>query len=207
MAVVALAAIATPIMPAEASPRLALGPDGVKLGIVSLNGSGCPPGTVHVSLRDSKDVFSIIYSSYVAWAGGSSRPIDARKNCQVRLKVNLSEGFTYAVSQVKHNVYADLQDGVSARQKAAHYFTGADQARRVAYEIKGPFANDFFYTDTTPADDLAWRPCGEDLDLHIDTEVRLDKGASHSSEISFVSMDSLSDGPVTTYHFAWKKCP
>ncbi|WP_242883426.1 DUF4360 domain-containing protein [Actinomadura litoris] len=203
---VAVAAVAVTAMPASAGSRLVHGPAGATLEVVSIYGSGCPVHSAQAWFKTEKDAFVVTYSSYLAQSGGSSLPIDARKNCQVRLKMNVPPGFTYAVTKANYTGWAQLQDGASATHKGSYYFQGIRAARKTTFELAGPFEDDWYFTDTTLPHQVVWRPCGEDRDLWLDTEFRVNQGTSDPAVVNFIAADSLSDGPQTFYNLIWKEC-
>lgn len=52
-----------------------------------------------------------------------------------------------------------------------------------------------------------WAPCGEERNFNINTELRVNKGSSDPSEMSFMAMDSTDGSIKTIYHFEWMECP
>src|SRR5690348_12145286 len=78
--------------PADAPPT-----GQVTVGVVTVNGSGCPAGTTAVDVSSDNTAFTVTYSSYLAQTGPQSAPTDIRKNCQLALKVHVPQGFTFAI--------------------------------------------------------------------------------------------------------------
>ncbi|WUI02730.1 DUF4360 domain-containing protein [Spirillospora sp. NBC_00431] len=193
---------AGPVAPASASP-LVRGPDGSSLEVALANGSGCSLGTVAVDLADDAETFTLDYSDYTARAGGSSEPAEARKRCQVKLKVGHPENFTYAISRVDYRVAAGLQPGASAVQRGVHYIQ--EPSGYTTFTLKGPHDGNFQFTDRVPEDQLVWKMCGVERSINVNTELRVDKGTSDPSKVSSISMNSA-EGSRTTYHLAWKLC-
>ncbi|RKS78683.1 uncharacterized protein DUF4360 [Actinomadura pelletieri DSM 43383] len=205
---VAAALTAASVTPVGAStPLLARGPDGVTVEIATVNGSGCPIGTAAVAISQDKEAFTVTYSDYLAQTGGSSKPTDARKNCQIAMKVHVPQGFTYAIAQTDYRGYANLVKGAKATQKASYYFQGSSQTGAITHSIKSPHDDNWQFTDKIEVSQLVWKECGEQRNFNINTELRVEKGTSDASKVSFVAMDSTDGSIKTTYHFAWKRCP
>ncbi|QXJ25654.1 DUF4360 domain-containing protein [Actinomadura graeca] len=204
-----LAVTATSAAPAVASePLLTRGPDGVTIEIATVNGSGCPLGTAAIAVSEDKEAFTVTYSSYMAQAGGSAPPTDFRKNCQINMKVHVPQGFTYAIASTDHRGFAYLQPGASAVQLASYYFQGSKQTAEVPHHLPvGPYNKSWQFTDDVPVEQLVWKACGEERNFNINTQLRVDKGSSDASKVSFATMDSTDGSIKTTYHFAWKRCP
>ena len=206
-AATAIAVSALCIAPASAAPRRAHGPNGVTIEIATVNGSGCPAGTAAVAVSEDKEAFTVTYSDYLAQAGGSSGPTDFRKNCQISMKVHVPQGFTYAISSTDYRGFASLEPGASAVEKASYYFQGMSQTSAVSHPLKGQYADNWQFTDTNDVAQLVYKPCGEERNFNVNTELRVLKGTSDPAKTSFISMDSTDGSIKTTYHFAWKQCP
>lgn len=204
-AAIAVSAFAT--APASAAPRRVHGPNGVTIEIATVNGSGCPTGTAAVAVSEDKEAFTVTYSDYLAQAGGSSGPTDFRKNCQISMKVHVPQGFTYAISSTDYRGFASLEPGASAVEKASYYFQGMSQTSAISHTLKGQYADNWQFTDTNDVAQLVYKPCGEERNFNVNTELRVLKGTSDPAKTSFISMDSTDGSIKTTYHFAWKQCP
>ncbi|WP_165964295.1 DUF4360 domain-containing protein [Actinomadura sp. KC216] len=201
----ATAASGTPT--AAAGPRTVRGPVEFSVKVVSVNGSGCPVHTVWADAWPEKESFRVVYSEYLAQAGGSSRPIDSRKQCQVAVQVNFPQDVTYAVSSSDHQGFAHLESGASATVKVGHYIQGQPWDGAVTHNLNGAYDDIWRFTHRLPADQLVFRPCGEDRNTVLITELRVDKGTSDPSKTSYIAMDAVGEGVWTTYHLTWKSCP
>ncbi|MFG2295977.1 DUF4360 domain-containing protein [Streptomyces sp. NPDC048603] len=203
-ALVAAAALA----PATAAPRPADDPAGqVTIDLASVNGSGCRPGSSTVDVAPDNSAFTVTYSEYLAQVGFGAQPTEFRKNCQLGLRVNVPQGYTYAIAKVDYRGFASLQDQASGVQQAGYYFQGMSGTARRSHTFHGPFQGNWQVTDVTPVESLAFAPCGEKRNFNINTELRVNGGTSNtSSTTSFMAMDSTDGTFSTVYHFAWKEC-
>jgi hypothetical protein len=179
----------------------------IVIDVVTVNGSGCRPGTAAVAVAPDNTAFTVTYSEYLAQVGVGSKPTDFRKNCQLNLKVHVPQGFTYAIAQADYRGFAHLEKGSSGIERANYYFQGQSQTTYVSHNIKSPKDDDWQYTDSVDVEALVFRPCGEERNLNVNTELRVSAGSSNPKKTtSFVSMDSADVAINTIYHFAWKKC-
>lgn len=192
-------------MAPSASAKAPAAPDRITIDVKTVNGSGCPAGTAAVSPSSDATSFTVTYSDYLAQAGGDSNPTDMRKNCQLSLQVHIPQGFTYAIASADYRGFAHLAKGASGMERANYYFQGMSQTVPVSHGLKGPYSNNWQFTDRTNVAELVWKPCGEERNLNVNTELRVDKGSS--KETSFMSFDSTDGSVKTIYHFAWKTCP
>ncbi|MFJ3925254.1 DUF4360 domain-containing protein [Streptomyces sp. NPDC090022] len=205
-----LAAAALVPSAAAAPPRAPLpGPaEPVTIDLVQVNGSGCRPGTASVAVSPDNTAFTVTYSEYLAQVGVGAQPIDFRKNCQLGLRVNIPQGFTYAIAQADYRGFLSLAQGASGRQKASYYFQGMSQTQYRSHSFQGPQQGNWQVSDTAGLEALVYAPCGEQRNFNINTELLTSAGTSDPATTnSFMAMDSTDGSISTKYHFSWKACP
>jgi hypothetical protein len=184
---------------AHASAPVAAPPGKVVVDFVNVNGSGCPGGTVAVSVTGDKTAFTLTYSRYKAQVGRGSSPLGFRKNCQFGLRVHVPQGFTYAVTQADYRGFASLAAGATALQKASYYFQGNSRTVTTTKNFAGPFAGNWQANGRVG---LMWAPCGGLRDLNVNTELRVNAGTSNpATTASVISMNSTGQFSIT-----WKRC-
>ncbi|TDB75343.1 DUF4360 domain-containing protein [Actinomadura sp. KC216] len=191
------------VVPSASANTLAA-PDKITIDVKTVNGSGCPAGTAAVAPSSDATAFTVTYSDYMAQAGGDSNPTDMRKNCQISMQINIPQGFTYAIASADYRGFAHLAKGASGMERANYYFQGMSQTTPKSHNINGPYSNNWQFTDRTDVAELVWKPCGEQRNLNVNTELRVNKGSS--KETSFMSFDSTDGSIKTIYHISWKKC-
>ncbi len=176
----------------------------VTLNVLSINGSGCPNGTARVTMLGDNTGFRVTYSAFLVQAGGSAAPTDFRRNCQVNLLVNVPQGFTYAIARADYRGRVRLAAGASALERTNYYFQGSPANNYVDHPFSGPLAGTWRATDVTDASALVYEPCGQAVNLNLNTELRVDDGTS--GVLNWMSMGS-SDGSVdTVVQFQWQQC-
>jgi len=178
----------------------------ITLDVVSVNGSGCPPGSADVSVLPDNTGFRVTYHDFLARAGGAAGATEFRKNCQVNLLVHIPQGFTFAVAWADYHGRARLEAGASGLQRTNYYFMGSSDNSYVDHSFAGPLFGTWSTTDATPVEELVYAPCGSSRNLNINTELRVDEGTLNAGKTSSMSM-RVSDGNVDTIvHFSWKQC-
>lgn len=183
-------------------------PDKIVIDVATVNGTGCPAGTAAVAVSPDNEAFTVTYSQYTAKVGIGAGPTEFRMNCQINLKVHVPQGFTYGIAQADYRGFASLAKGATALERARYYFQGNSPTDYVDHTLKGPFGDDWQYTDSTEVGAIVYQPCGEFRNFNINTQLRVDAGTSDPKKTtSFITMDSTDGSIKTTYHFAWKKCP
>jgi hypothetical protein len=178
--------------------------DSIVINVVTVNGTGCKPGTAAVAVADGGLAFTVTYSTYLAGAGPSFKVTDGRKNCQLNLKVAVPAGFTYAIASADYRGYASFTKPATAVQKANYYFQGMPETVQQTHNIT-PRQDDWQFGDSVPVEALVYKPCGEIRNLNINTELRV---ASTNKKVdNYAEMDSTDGSISTKYHFNWLKCP
>jgi uncharacterized protein DUF4360 len=181
-------------------------PDHIVIELVTVNGSGCPSGTADVAPAPDNTAFTVTYSTYLAKAGGSTDPTEARKNCQLNVNVLVPQGFTFAIAKADYRGYAKLSAGGRLLQRARYYFQGNSQTAFVDHWTNGAIDEDWSASDETPVAALVFKPCGEQRLLNINTQLRAYAGTDPSI-VNWGTMDSTDGSIKTLYHFSWKHCP
>jgi hypothetical protein len=201
-------AISTIIIPPGGAPGTTPPPEIITIDVVTINGSGCKPGTAAVAVSPDNKAFTVTYSEFMAQVGPEAKPTDFRKNCQLNLRVNVPSGFTYGIASTDYRGFAHLERGATALEKANYYFQGMSETQYKQHNYRGPFSDDWQATDTTDVAAIVYHPCGEKRNFNINTELRVSAGTSDPKKTtSFITMDSTDGSIETTYHFAWKTCP
>ncbi|WP_395992170.1 DUF4360 domain-containing protein [Actinomadura sp. 9N215] len=177
-------------------------PRGVTMEVATVLGSGCPAGTAKVTPSDDGDGFTVTFDKYLAWGGGDAPPTDFRKNCQLNVKVNAPEDYTYAVVGISSRGFAHVQAGASAVRRTSYYFQGSSETRAVTHTIEGPANRSWRFTDRINRSELVYKPCDGNPNLNINTEVRVNAG--DSEEPSFIAVESANADAA--YHLTWKRC-
>jgi hypothetical protein len=196
------------IIPPGGAPGTTPPPDHITIDVVTVNGSGCPAGTAAVAVSPDNKAFTVTYSNFLAQVGIGSLPTDFRKNCQLNLRVNVPQGFTYGIAQADYRGFAHLVKGSNGLERANYYFQGMSPTMFISHPYVGPISDDWQATDTVEVAAIVYSPCGEKRNFNINTELRVNVGTSNpATTTSFMSMDSTDGSIDTTYHFAWKRCP
>ncbi|MFI0405141.1 DUF4360 domain-containing protein [Actinomadura sp. 3N508] len=175
-------------------------PKGVTIEIATINGTGCPIGTASVALSHDSSTFTITRSDMRADAGGASNPADARKNCQINMRIHVPQGYTYGIKSYGYSGTAHLEPGASGTVAVSAYFQGAPKPEAKTVTLNGPFSGP--WQTSIIDEDPMYSPCGEQRNFNISASVRVDLGTSDPSKPSYMTM-----GEKEVYEFSWKRCP
>ncbi|MEN3612144.1 DUF4360 domain-containing protein [Plantactinospora sp. ZYX-F-223] len=176
------------------------------IDIDTVSGSGCPPGTVLVTVAPDNTRFSLIYNSYFVQVGVGAGPIDFRKNCQAVLAVRPPAGFTLAISRVDHMGYAFLADGATGIHQASHHLKGEPRPALISHPLTGPMDDLWQATDEVLIEPVYF-PCGTTPSIVLDTTLRVSAGTSDpQTTTSFVSLDAVDISYSSSYLLDWATC-
>jgi hypothetical protein len=205
-AVITLSAMALPGPALGASAEAESAPPGgqITLDVQTVNGSGCPAGTASATMLSDNTGFRINYANFIALDGGASTPVDFRKNCQVNLLVYIPQGFTFAIARADYWGRMNLDAGATALERSNYYFQGSSDNNYVDHGFTGPYSGTWRATDITATADLVFAPCGAVRSLNINTELRVDAGAS--TKTNYISMRASDGEAYTIVNFQWKQC-
>lgn len=193
---------------AAGDPKVSPPTDKIVVDLITINGSGCPEGTVAVAVSPDNTAFTVTYSKYLAQVGPSLAPALARVNCQLAVQVHVPQGFTYAIASADYRGFAHVEKGAIVQEQADYYFQGNPQTTYVTHTFDGPMDDNFQVTDKTELAATSYLPCGEKRYLNINTELRAYGGTSDTTKLtSYITMDSTDLSVSTEYTFAWLPCP
>ena len=203
VAMLAALAVPAPALGAPSGPP----PGAMTVKVVGANGSGCPANSFTVLPSEDNTAFTLIYSEYTAQVGPDIVGAERRKNCQIALDIRVPGGFTYTIAQVDYRGYAQLARGSSGVQAAGYYFAGNPQTARSRHDLKGPMDGYWQKSDEIGITSLNYKRCGVEVNLNINTELRVNGGSSNVKKTtSMLTMDSTDWSTKTIFHLSWKKC-
>jgi hypothetical protein len=175
----------------------------ITVDVVAVNGSGCPAGTASARMSPDNTGFHINYSNFIARDGAGAAPTAFRRNCQVGVLVHVPQGFTYAVASAEYRGRAALSSGSTALHRNNYYFQGVGEQNNVTdHHFYGAFNGSWRTHDATTVTELEYKPCGRDVILNINTELRVDSPGS----ASWISLRSSEGDVDTLVQFNWKTC-
>lgn len=178
-------------------------PDGkIAVKVLATNGSGCPPGTVKAIPQPDQTGFKLIYSDFIAVAGGASESTDRRQNCQAAVLVDVPAGWTFAITRAEYRGWAWLASDAVGLQRTNYYWQASSDNNFTERSFTGPLIGPWRSVDQAPV--LAYQPCGAQRVLNVNTELRVEEGLSGKQ--SYLSMRSSEGNADTLFHFNWKKC-
>ena len=177
----------------------------VQLGKVGSAGSGCPIGTVDSILSPDKKSLSILFDGFVLEAGPMIGKKMDRKNCTLAIPVHVPNGLSVSLLAVDYRGYNYLPSKAQSQFRAEYFFAGK-RGPRISKTFRGRGLVDEDYTISNKLAVIAssWSKCGEDVNLRINSSMRLRNMNRHEDAMSTLDSIDLKAGIV--YKLQFRKC-
>ncbi|WP_242882451.1 DUF4360 domain-containing protein [Actinomadura litoris] len=194
----ALAAIGATALPAlTALPASADPAPPATIQVVS-SPTSCPVGTMVVSSSPREGRISLHPSNFKASVGKDVPAEEARKSCELSLRLIMPVSSTWALESIDSRGTANLDPEVVGEVSQSYHLQGSTRHHKIVHTLKAP--NDTLrFEDETP---LEFAPCGQQRDLDLETRLRVkspDEAGAGSVAMEF-------PGGGTTYNFVYKTC-
>ncbi|MFM6928861.1 MAG: DUF4360 domain-containing protein [Bdellovibrio sp.] len=175
----------------------------LQLGQPSYGGTGCPAGSASVTLSPDSSAISMLFDSYVTEAGNTTgRRVD-RKSCNITVPVSVPNGYSVAVFQVDYRGFNLIPRGASNRFDVEYFWAGS-QGPRVSRMFTGPQNDNFNITDNLVAQTLVWSPCGQSVNLRVNSSMMAQSNARMEQTMGIVDSADVSSGLI--YHLQFRRC-
>lgn len=176
---------------------------GIRLGTPAYGGTGCPSGTASVTLSPSEDAISVLFDQFVTEAGGTTgRRID-RKSCNLTIPVHVPGGYSVSVFSVDYRGFNAVPAGGYNRLTSEYFWAGI-RGPRVDRTYYGPQATDYIATDNLIASAFVWSPCGQSVNLRVNTGMMSMANSAMQQTLGTVDSIDLTSGLI--YHIQWRRC-
>lgn len=184
---------------------------GVQMQQPVLNGSGCPEGTVGVSLTPDNKTLSLIFDNYVVQAGQSVGLKKNIKQCTVFVPVSAPEGFQFTVVKLDYRGFNSIPMNGRTRYVTIYSFidglTGQEMGQRIRrrFDFQGPLAENYILSSDV-AQKPFWSKCGSQVQLRIDTRAVAVTNSNNEDVMATIDSIDASMGTSAEYHLLWKSC-
>jgi len=171
---------------------------------VHYGGSGCPAGSVAVTVPPSAGTFTLLFTQLSAQAGPGVDAGEARRNCNLTVVFDFPAGWSFSIEGADVRGFAGLEEGVEARLRSTYSFPGAPrEARAFDMAFSGEMDDNFTKRDVL-AEDLG-SPCAGRRNLHIKTEALVDNRGAPSGR-GLLTVDSVDGVLRQTYRLRFRRC-
>lgn len=180
--------------------------DDIQLGEPSYGGTGCPQGTVGITLSPDSKVLSMIFDQYVAEAGKSSGKTIQRQTCNLSVPIHVPQGFSVSVLKVDYRGYVFAPKGTQA-QFNVEYFLKSFNGSATGPKVQKTFANydnEYLISNQLGLSALVWSSCGEDVNLRVNSSITARTNAKKEDVLATVDSTDIAAGII--YQLQWRSC-
>jgi hypothetical protein len=173
-------------------------PSPVTITVLGLTGEGCPPNSAFVAMSEDNALFTVVYNDFIVQPHGP----DGHKTCDITLRVNHPDDYTYGVAQIDYRGFASLDPGTRGTERASYFFAGTAPTTHVPHTFDGPMVDNWQTTDVVEPSKILHGPCRERRPLTIKVDLKV----VGKSAGSMMTMDSTDSGVSAAFKLSWRKC-
>lgn len=170
--------------------------------------NGCPEGSYSVVMSPDGTTLSILFDQFTV--DGSGTPVNGkqRKVCRISAPLNLPPNYSIGVYKVDYRGFAKL----AAKQETGleiQYFLGPrgnENGRVFKRKVKGPYENDYSFTETIGAGQMKRVGCGAAAMLNVRIALSLEGDLRAGEPMASLDTTDAAPGGALIYHFNLKKC-
>jgi hypothetical protein len=182
------------------APVLAQGD--ISLGEPGYGGTGCPDGTVSVTLSPDQKSLSLLFDQYQMSVGGETGKSFDRKSCNIAIPVHVPQGLSVSILKIDFRGFNHLPQSASSQFNVEYFFAGT---RGPAFQrtFSGPLDEDYLINNELTAQAVIWSGCGADVNLRTNSSMRV---KTVSNKEAMASIDSEDVNAAIVYQLQWRSC-
>ena len=176
--------------------------DDISLGEPGYGGTGCPAGSVSVTLSPDAKSLSLLFDEYQVVVGGESGKSFDRKSCNIAIPVHVPQGLSVSILKIDFRGFNYLPRSASSQFNVEYFFAGS-KGPSFQRKFRGPIDEDYLINNEITAAAVVWSGCGADVNLRTNSSLRL---SSLYNQEAMASIDSEDINAAIIYQLQWKKC-
>jgi len=176
--------------------------DDISLGEPGYGGTGCPAGSVSVTLSPDAKSLSLLFDEYQVVVGGESGKSFDRKSCNIAIPVHVPQGLSVSILKIDFRGFNHLPRSASSQFNVEYFFAGS-KGPSFQRKFRGPIDEDYLINNEITAEAIVWSGCGADVNLRTNSSMRL---SSLYNQEAMASIDSEDVNAAIVYQLQWKKC-
>ncbi len=174
----------------------------ISLGEPGYGGTGCPAGTVSVTLSPDAKSLSLLFDQYQVAVGGDTGKSFDRKSCNIAIPVRVPQGLSVSVLKIDFRGFNHLPKSATSQFNVEYFFAGT---RGPAFQrrFNGPLDEDYLINNELTVQAIVWSGCGADVNLRTNSSMRVQTTGNRDAMASIDSED-VSAGII--YQLQWRSC-
>lgn len=174
----------------------------ISLGEPGYGGTGCPAGTVSVTLSPDAKSLSLLFDQYQVAVGGDTGKSFNRKSCNIAIPVHVPQGLSVSVMKIDFRGFNHLPQSATSQFNVEYFFAGT---RGPSFQkvFRGPLDDDYLINNELTVQAIVWSGCGADVNLRTNSSMRVQTVANREAMASIDSED-IKAGII--YQLQWRSC-
>ena len=174
----------------------------ITLGEPGYGGTGCPAGSVSVTLSPDQTALSLLFDGYLVEAGGTSGHSFDRKSCNIAIPVHVPQGLSVSIIAVDYRGFNQLPAGGRSQFNVEYFFAGG-RGPVFRRDFNGPLSSDYLIQNELVAQAIVWSACGADVNLRTNSSMRVTTTANREA---LATVDSEDVSAAIIYSLQWRPC-
>lgn len=174
----------------------------ISLGTPGYGGTGCPDGTVSVTLSPDQKSLSLLFDEYQVSVGGDTGKSFDRKSCNIAIPVRVPQGLSVSILQIDFRGFNHLPTSANSQFNVEYFFAGT-QGPSFRRTFRGPLDDDYLIHNELEARAIVWSDCGEDVNLRTNSSMRV---RTVGNQEAMASIDSEDVSAAIVYQLQWREC-
>ncbi len=176
--------------------------DDISLGEPGYGGTGCPAGTVSVTLSPDAKSLSLLFDQYQVAVGGETGKNFDRKSCNIAIPVRVPQGLSVSVLKIDYRGFNHLPQSATSQFNVEYFFAGT-RGPAFQKQFRGPLDQDYLINNELTAEAIVWSACGADVNLRTNSSMRI---STTNNREAMSSIDSQDVNAAIIYQLQWRKC-
>lgn len=174
----------------------------ISLGEPGYGGTGCPAGTVSVTLSPDAKSLSLLFDKYQVAVGGATGKSFDRKSCNIAIPVHVPQGLSVSILKIDFRGFNQLPQAASSQFNVEYFFAGT---RGPAFQrrFSGPLQEDYLINNELAVQAIVWSGCGADVNLRTNSSMRVQTVANKEAMAS-IDTEDVKAGII--YQLQWRPC-
>jgi hypothetical protein len=184
---------------------------GIRLGMPSYGGTGCPQGSADIVLTEDKRTLSILFDSFIAESGGVGGPRQTTQSCSLLIPVQVPPGYRAMITRLDIRGFTAIPPSGRGIYIASYAMSDAvtgqvftpPMHRKKTYA--GPKESEFLLSSRF--DRLGvWSQCGRSYVFRFDNRLMALSGPKNEPALAMIDSVDSGSGASVEYHLKWERC-
>jgi len=176
--------------------------DDISLGEPGYGGTGCPAGTVSVTLSPDAKSLSLLFDQYQVAVGGETGKSFDRKSCNIAIPVHVPQGMSVSILKIDFRGFNYLPRYATSQFNVEYFFAGT-RGPTFQRKFRGPLDEDYLINNELSVQSIVWSGCGADVNLRTNSSMRVQ---TVSNKEAMASIDSEDVNAGIIYQLQWRRC-